>query len=193
MTISYYNFHIKNATETSNHHNYLHNYCLILPLAMPSEAFATSGAVTTPLVDITSFAAEASQVTYKVSFSVSSTGGLTGGQGTVDLIAPKGTVWPTQASDYEVEDLTSSESAPSNHVSIADNGAIAAITVPDSISNGDSLTVKVLGATNPVTADSYTIGVHTSSSDTRQTQSSPIRRYRVFTQFHPRHQPMHTV
>ncbi len=136
---------------------------LILPLAIPSEAFATSGAVTTPLVDITSFAAGASQVTYKVSFSVSSTGGLTGGQGTIDLIAPKGTVWPTKASDYEVEDLTSSGSAPSNHVSIADNGAIAVITVPNSISNGDSLTVKVLGATNPVTAGSYTIGVQTSA------------------------------
>ncbi len=136
---------------------------LMLPLVASSEAFATSGSVTTPLVDITSFAAGASQVTYKVSFSVSSTGGLTGSQGSVDLIAPQGTVWPTQASNYEIEDLTSSGSAQSNHVSIADNGAIAVITVPNSIANGDSLTVKVLGATNPVVGGSYTMGVQTSA------------------------------
>ncbi len=139
-------------------------FSVLLPIISSPQAYATSGAVTTPSVDITSFAAGASQVTYKISFSVSSTGGLAGGQGTIDLIAPSGTVWPTKATNYEVEDqTTASASGPASGVSIADNGTVAVITVPDNINNSDSLTMKVLGVTNPVAVGSYTIGVQTSS------------------------------
>ncbi|MHB8263109.1 MAG: beta strand repeat-containing protein [Acidimicrobiales bacterium] len=137
---------------------------MLLPVASSPQAFAASGSVTTPAVALTSSSAGASQVTYKISFSVSATGGLQGGQGTIDLIAPKGTVWPSQASNYEIEDQTTpSATGPSSTVNIADNGAVAVITVPNSINNADSLTVKVLGVTSPVVVGSYTIGVQTSS------------------------------
>ena len=142
---------------------------LILPLAISSEAFATSGSVTTPAVTITSYSAGARQVTYKISFSVSSTGNLTSGTGTIALIAPPGTYWPPASSsagspNYVIEDqTTASGSGTANQVNIADNGTVAVITVPQSINYNDSLIVKVLGTTNPIAPGSYSIGVETSS------------------------------
>ncbi|MHB8263597.1 MAG: beta strand repeat-containing protein [Acidimicrobiales bacterium] len=146
---------------------------LALPAFQSLPAYAASGAVSAPAVTITSYSAGASQVTYRVSFTVSSSGGMQGGSGTIALIGPAGTNWPATASNYVIGDSTTATgSGIASQVGVADNGMVAVITVPNNINNSDSITVKVLGTTNPVTSGTYTIGVET-SSDPALVQSSP--------------------
>lgn len=142
---------------------------------MPVPAFATGSgsSVTSPQIIISSTSAAAAQVTYKVEFTVSATGGLAGGAGTISLVAPAGTAWPATAADYSIEDQTTSggNGTPST-IDIGDNGQVVAITVPNTINNSDQLIVKVLGVANPLSAGSYTIGVET-SADTALADSTP--------------------
>ncbi len=134
-----------------------------LPLLQASPAYAATG-VSTPAVTVSSSSAMATLVTYRISFTVSSSGALTGGKGTIALVGTAGTNWPTTASDYIIEDsTTASGSGTASQVNVVDNGTVAVITVSNNIDGGDRLTVKVEGSTNPLTTGTYQIGVETSS------------------------------
>ena len=144
-----------------------------LSLLPTSPAYAATG-VSTPVVTVSSSSADAGLVTYRISFTVSSTNGaLAGGTGTIALVGPAGTSWPTTASDYIIEDsTTASGSGTASQVNVVDNGMVAIITVPNNIDGGDSLTVKVEGSTNPLTPGTYQIGVETSSDPALVTSNS---------------------
>ena len=145
----------------------------VSPSLLPmSPAYAATG-VSTPAITISSTSAMATLVTYRISFTVSSSGALTGGNGTIALVGPAGTNWPTTLSDYIIEDsTTASGSGTASQINVIDNGTVAVITVPNNIDGGDSLTVKVEGATNPLTPGTYQIGVET-SSDSALVKSNP--------------------
>ena len=53
-----------------------------------------------PTVSLTSDAALASQVTYDVGFTTTAHGGLAARYGTITLVAPQGTVFPSYNPDY---------------------------------------------------------------------------------------------
>ncbi|MCL4434885.1 MAG: IPT/TIG domain-containing protein [Actinobacteria bacterium] len=136
-------------------------------------AYAVASAVSTPVVSLTSSSAGASEITYTITFAVSSSGLLAAGTGTVALVGPSGTRWPALSSNYTVSDEQTGGSGPASQVGIGDNGRVADITVPIGIRSTDTVNVKVTGVSNPAApGSSYTIGVQT-SSDPQLVQSKP--------------------
>ncbi|MCL4449585.1 MAG: IPT/TIG domain-containing protein [Actinobacteria bacterium] len=120
----------------------------LIPIPFANYQITTPSSVSTPTLSSSSTtAAGASGVTYDVSFTASSQGGLIGEPsssqgpyGSVTLQAPFGTVFPTSTSDYLVKDGStavcgSGSSVPSGtpaclSVHLASNGSVATIALP---------------------------------------------------------------
>jgi hypothetical protein len=102
---------------------------------------------------------------YIISFATATA--LTGGVDTVTLTDPSGsTTFPGSTADYLVVDNSSSssglEAVSSAH--LADGGSGVTLGLTSSAATGDSLTVYVIGATNPTNAGSYSLDVSTSEN-----------------------------
>ncbi|MHB1891293.1 MAG: beta strand repeat-containing protein, partial [Acidimicrobiales bacterium] len=107
---------------------------------------------------------------YTVGFTTSATGALASGSGTITLAAPAGTVFPSAASAYTVNNGSGAVAA--SKVALSNSNATATITTPVAIGNSTAVTVVVNGVTNPAAATGYTLAVST-SSDLAPVDTSP--------------------
>ncbi|MCL5447107.1 MAG: IPT/TIG domain-containing protein [Actinobacteria bacterium] len=99
--------------------------------------------------------AGATGVTYKISFTTSSSGALAANSGTITLSGPTGTIFPSVASDYTINGTvaTAVTGAGSNAVTI---------TTPVAIGGSAPVDVVAGNVANP-SAGTYTLAVSTSS------------------------------
>ncbi len=99
---------------------------------------------------------------------------LVGGSATVTLSsASNGPVFPGSVADYFILDSTNNSSAqPAASVTLASGGHGVVLGLSSTIGAGDTLDVYVIGATNPASAGSYTLGVSTSASPSAAASAS---------------------
>jgi len=125
---------------------------------------------TSPVATVQPTTAGASSI-YTVSFTTSTF--LTGGVDTITLTDPSGsTTFPSSTADYLVVDntrLTGPELVSSVEAS---SGSSVTLGLTGSASAGDSLTVYIIGATNPTNGGSYSLNVSTSEDPTVAATSS---------------------
>ena len=124
-------------------------------VAVLSAEAAAASSVTQPSVTLSSYEAGATDVTYTVGFKTSATGAIPAG-GTINLIAPSGTLWPSGPCSYVLADATTAGGSATgcddggltpkvadpglpiyNFVSFS--GVAVQLTVPNAISAGDAL------------------------------------------------------
>jgi len=107
-------------------------------------------AVTQPSVQVSSPAAGAAGVNYTIGFAASATGGIPAG-GSITLVAPNGTVWPSGAGAYQLTDATtpSGSATGMSAVAVGANGAAVTLTLPNAVNAGDGLALSATGVTNP--------------------------------------------
>jgi hypothetical protein len=132
---------------------------LVAPKAVTPTSETVSPAVTS-----------AGGVTDTVTFKASSTGGLVGGSGSITLQGVPGTVFPgvSCGDAYEIYDITTQTSSGCiGSTQSAQGGSVVDIDLPISfsVSAGDTVTVTVIGASNP-SSSSQDITVSTSSDVT---------------------------
>ena len=116
-------------------------------------------------------AARATEVTYTLGFTTSSTGTLLGGLSTVTLQASPGTIFGTCSfgcggdnPDYTFTDLTNpSGSGSGSPLEVIDGGAFVSVAVPNTIQAGDSVTLAITRVTNAPAAGPVAVAVSTSS------------------------------
>ena len=126
--------------------------------------------------------------TYTINFSVA--GALTAGTGTITIdtiVGAPSTVLPSPASDYKVNDTTTSAGTGTVSVPPTLTSGLATVTfvVPRGIKAGDALSLVVSGVTNPATvSNSDTLSVST-SSDTVPVTSAPYAISASSDQLHP--------
>ncbi|MGO9750197.1 MAG: beta strand repeat-containing protein [Solirubrobacteraceae bacterium] len=112
----------------------------------------------------------AASAQYTIGFSVATA--LTGGSDTITIDASSGapgTVFPSNANEYVVSDLSnpSSSGTVSNSPTISNAGATVTIVVPSNIAGGDAISLVITGVTNPASAStSATLAVSTSQDGT---------------------------
>ena len=132
--------------------------------AMP--AMTTAGSVSSPSVGVSSTAAGVAHVTYSIGMTVSSSGALAAGFGTIRVQAPSGTVLPQAG--FTIDDLTTGDQlgvyAP------ASAGNDVTYTVVDSVGAGDRLRLKITDVTNPAVAGNVTVST---SSDRGASAAMP--------------------
>ena len=102
------------------------------PAETDTYAITAAQAVTSPSVTLTTKAAGATNVTYNVRFTTSSTGALAPYYSTITLAAPAGTVFSSNGS-YAIEDVTTGTQCGEYYSPVTSNGG-ATVTV--SISTG---------------------------------------------------------
>jgi hypothetical protein len=103
---------------------------------------------------------------YTVSFTTATA--LTGGVDTITLSDPSGsTIFPSFATDYLVVDNTGSTGPVAvSSVDLANGGSSVTLGLSGSATAGDSLTVYIIGATNPTGGGNYSLNVSTSEDPT---------------------------
>jgi len=107
----------------------------------------------------------ATAVAYTLDFTTSASGALSAGTGTITLSAPGGTVFPSGASDYEVN------GTPVTLAPVGGSSAKVTIVSPVTIGASASVALDVLDVTNPP-AGTYTMQVSTSADTTAATTPS---------------------
>ncbi len=115
----------------------------------------------TPSAALSSAAAGATNVTYTVGLSASTSGALASGA-SISVAGPAGTVFAGQYVD--VFDVTANKDLWYSAASSSNNGATTTVTLSSSVAvtAGDRLRLTIPGVTNPASG-SYQIGVSTSS------------------------------
>ena len=130
---------------------------------LPAQAAAT--AVTAFGVDLSSTLV-GSTANYTVTFQTGPTGALTGGSGIVTLTATTGTVWPSGAASYSVNDISNpgANGVVAISPTVTNGGAAVTVTVPGTVAAGDVVQVVAQGVQNPSTASSAdTLAISTSA------------------------------
>jgi hypothetical protein len=96
-------------------------------------------------------------VDWTFQFTTSANGALVSDHGQVLIEVPAGTVLPSDAASYEVQNLTSGDLASPTAVSLPSsvNPALA-ITVPLAVAAGDRVWIHIRGVTNPPPGTSTT-------------------------------------
>ncbi len=124
--------------------------------------------VSSPSLSLSSTVAGATGVTYRVSFTASSTGGLSSSGtsgGYITLVAPPGTLFPGTCGsfcDFKVVDNTTSTTTSQSNTTL-DQGSVASFEVDQTINPGDSVTLTVTGVTNSSTKGQEDLDASTSS------------------------------
>ena len=145
-------------------------YAVQIATSVDAAAVSTSTYTLNPAVSVTaaptlsgtnSNIAGANGVTYTQSFTTSSVGALTGGQGTITFTAPTGTVFSSVSTDYTISVNGGSSVNPSK-VSGGGTDSVT-LTTPVAIPASTSVTVVAGGVTNPTTPGTYSLDVSTSS------------------------------
>ncbi len=104
-------------------------------------------------------AASATAVAYAIGFTTSSSGSLVAGTGTITLDAPGGTVFPSSASDYQVN------GTPLAVAPVGGGSATVTMVTPVAVGASSNVVLDIVDVTNPA-AGSYTMDVSTSGDTT---------------------------
>jgi hypothetical protein len=122
---------------------------------------------------------------YTVGFTTPSA--LVGGQDTITIASPAGPTFPSGNNDYFVVDNTSPAGTQAvSSVSLANGGHSVTLELSKSVPAGSSLSVNVIGATNPASPGTYSLGISTSKNTTPATTTSFCDRCRGHgTRFQP--------
>ena len=134
--------------------------------------------VTTPGVALSNLQGSASGVDYLISFTTSSTGGLSGAAGsTITITFPSGTGLGNLSNDF-VTDTTSGQrvGGDCNNTTTA-NPLVETCFIfnGDTVTATDAITVELDGVTNPTNVTASTTLSAFTTSDTGSTQSSPYQ------------------
>ena len=123
-----------------------------------AAAFPTAGAgalaapapgVGDPTVSLSTYAGLATEVTYDVSFTTGARGALAADKGTVTLVAPQGTVFPSENPDYTVVDAGTKAASPiSGNPAVAAGGSVVSVTVGAPVAAGQRVSLVVAGVAN---------------------------------------------
>jgi len=135
---------------------------VVLVGALVTAAPAAASAPSATSASVTPTAASATNATYMVNFTTSSSGALTTGSDTITLVFPTGTVLSTSAADYNVKDNTAVVGMSANASSVNVSGSTVTITLPITTQGGAALTVTANKATNAPTAGSQSLQIKTS-------------------------------
>jgi hypothetical protein len=134
------------------------------PVSSAAYSIVAAHHVSAPSVRMTTAAAGASAVDYRLTFTTSTTGSLNGTGGFITVAAPSGTVFT--GAQVAVLEAASGQNLASCCATVTNSGATIKIPVSGAPA-ADQLTVWLKGVTNPGTAAS---GLHMSVS----TSSDPI-------------------
>jgi hypothetical protein len=108
---------------------------------------------------------------YTIGFTTPSA--LAGGRDTITIASPSGPTFPSGQTDYFLIDNTSSAGTQTvSSVSVADGGHSVTLKLSKSVPADSSLSVNVIGATNPPSPGTYSLGVSTSQNTTPATTAS---------------------
>ncbi len=120
-----------------------------------------TGVSTCPTVSVNPAVGDESAA-YTTTFSVSSTGALAAGTGTITVAAPSGTTFPSSGADYIVTIVTSGSTSGSA-TSVSGGGTdTVTITTPVAIADGAQVTLTLNGVNNPAPG-TYNLMINTSS------------------------------
>jgi hypothetical protein len=115
--------------------------------------------------------------TYSIS-DVYASAAMTPGASTITIEGPAGTIFPDTPGFYDIEDATTVSGSGTVGTIVSGGGANdVVITVPDSISSGDLLTLNIEDAINPSTASTYyaiTLLGNVTGSASVTTTTSPL-------------------
>lgn len=147
-----------------------------------TERAAASTPVVVGPVTLSSSKAGASGVSYTIPFTTSSSGQMLP-TGTINLLAPDGTDFSSDAADYSVTDSAGPQpvtgvtaSSPSG---LGTNNQVTLTIAPSTITNNDPVTVKVsksaggTGVTNPTYVSNSLVIVVATSGDSSEADSPP--------------------
>ncbi len=136
------------------------------PVSSTNYTITAAGSVSQPAVTLSSMVSGAGGVTYTIGFNAGATGAMPSG-GTITITAPPGTLWPAILNDYALTDTATSSGSFSSAKSVqtAANGSTVTIGLPTAIQAGDTLSLSVVGVTNPgAGADTLTVSTASSPS-----------------------------
>ena len=95
---------------------------------------------------------------------------LVGGQDTITIASPSGPTFPSSQNDYFIIDnTTSAGTQTASSVSLASRGHSVTLKLSKSVAADSSLSVNVIGASNPPSPGSYSLGLYTSKNTTPST------------------------
>ncbi len=143
-------------------------------LVNADPAHAAGGSVSSPSVTLSTSAADATNVTYTISFTTSPTGSLAPDTGTITLAAPGGTVFNSN-DDYTVEDVTTGTQCGLENSITSNGGDTTTLTVGggcSSIAAGDAVLVTASAVSNPSTTSTGDAVTVATSSDTTVVSSN---------------------
>ncbi len=130
------------------------------PVAVDAPAYTIAVNASPGVVVTVNPITTASVATYTIA-NVRASATVTGGAGTIRLVAPSGTVFPNSSAFYSITDSTNSAGSGTVSAAMSGGGTNAVtFTVPNTINSGDVITLTVADVVNPSTAsasDSITI------------------------------------
>ncbi len=144
--------------------------------AVQTNAYAITAAkaVSSPTVALSTTAAGATNVTYNVRFTTSSTGALAPYYSTITLAAPAGTNFSTSTT-YTIEDLTTGSQCGYYTAVPSNGGATVTLSTYSScgtIAGGDTVLVTASQVSNPTTTSTSDVVTVSTSSDTTAVQTN---------------------
>jgi hypothetical protein len=127
-----------------------------------TQVYTVASVATTSPVVVPQSAVAGASSNYSVSFTTATP--LTAGVDTITLSDPSGsTIFPSSTADYLVVDSTgpaTPQAVPS--AVLASGGSSVTLGLPGSAAAGDSLTVYIVGVTNPTNGGNYSLDLSTS-------------------------------
>ncbi|MHB8452207.1 MAG: beta strand repeat-containing protein, partial [Mycobacteriales bacterium] len=105
--------------------------------------------------------------TYNIGFDTSGSGAVAAG-GTISVVAPAGTIFPSTASDYSVNGTPATTVSPGT----GSNADMVTVTTPVAFDANTAVSLVISAVTNPAAGTNYTLTVAT-SSDTAPATSGP--------------------
>jgi YVTN family beta-propeller protein len=124
--------------------------------------FTSAKAVSSVTAKASTTAASATQVTYTVGFTASSTGALVPGEGDIILSGPAGMVFSSSAS-YQADDVTSGQASGLSVINILGGGSGVKLNGGIAIAAGDQVVITASDVTNPSATGPEQLTVNTTS------------------------------
>jgi hypothetical protein len=148
-----------------------------VPAEAPVYSIGSGTATSSGTVVSVSPSTTSAVATYSIS-DVYASAAMIAGASTITIEAPAGTIFPGTPGFYDIEDATTVSGSGTVGALVSGGGTNdVVITVPDSISSGDLLTLNIEDTINPSTASSYyaitLLGNVTGSASVTPTTSAP--------------------
>ncbi len=132
--------------------------------AATTQVYTVASVATTGPVVVPQNATTGASSNYTISFTTPTA--LIGGVGTITLTDPTGsTIFPSSPADYLVADSTGSAAPEAvSSVDLTNGASSVTLGLSGPASAGDSLTVYIIGVTNPTNGGNYSLDLSTSES-----------------------------